>query len=89
MSELQTITNKIYIPTDNTINYIGLIIGPRGRTQKNIENETQCSIKICGSGSAKIKSDQDEPLHVLITGTDSNNVEIAASIIEKLINLQE
>jgi splicing factor 1 len=89
MSDLQTITNKIFIPKDNNINYIGLIIGPRGITQKNIEKETQCFVKICGSGSFKINSEFEEPLHVLITGTDSNNVEIATSMIEKLINLQE
>ena len=35
-----------------TYNFIGLIIGPRGNTQKKLEGETGCKISIRGKGSA-------------------------------------
>lgn len=54
----------------------GLIIGPRGNTQKRMQMETNTKIAIRGRGSVKEgaardpKYDygEDEELHVLITG---------------------
>ena len=45
----------IYLPkqTDPNTNYIGLIIGPRGNTQKEMEQATNTKISIRGKGSAK------------------------------------
>lgn len=34
-------------------NFIGLIIGPRGNTQKRMEKETRCKIAIRGKGAVK------------------------------------
>ena len=59
--------------------HAGLIIGPRGNTQKRMQMETNTKIAIRGRGSVKEgaardpKYDygEDEDLHVLITG-DSN-----------------
>lgn len=41
---------KLYIPIRDFPNYnfIGLIIGPRGNTQKRLERETHCKISIRG-----------------------------------------
>lgn len=46
---------RIFLPkqTNPLYNYIGLIIGPRGNTQKQMEQETGCKISIRGKGSAK------------------------------------
>ena len=46
---------KITIPQERfpEYNFIGLIIGPRGNTQKRMERETGCKISIRGKGSAK------------------------------------
>ncbi len=56
-------------------NFIGLIIGPRGLTQKQMEKDTGCKIAIRGKGSVKdgkqtTASNLDEPLHVMITAPD-------------------
>lgn len=69
---------KIYIPQKDFpgYNFIGLIIGPRGNTQKRMQKETNTKIAIRGRGSVKEgaardpKYDygEDEELHVLITG---------------------
>jgi hypothetical protein len=51
----QRFTNKIYIPINEYpgYNFIGLIIGPRGNTQKRMQTETNTKIAIRGRGSVK------------------------------------
>lgn len=90
-------TKKIYIPVDEhpTYNFIGLIIGPRGKTQKEMELSTNCKIAIRGKGSikegargrrdGKILEGDDEPLHVVVTGDEQENVERAAKMIEDML----
>ena len=90
-------TKKIYIPVDDhpTYNFIGLIIGPRGKTQKDMEQQTNCKIAIRGKGSikegargrrdGKILEGDDEPLHVVVTGDEQENVERAAKMIEDML----
>ena len=48
-------SRKIRIPIEEHPNYnfIGLIIGPRGKTQKELEARTGCKIAIRGKGSVK------------------------------------
>ena len=46
---------KIYLPTDDPdAKYIGMIIGPKGETQKKLEQKTNTKISIRGKGSAKV-----------------------------------
>ena len=50
-------------------NYIGLILGPGGNTQKYLEGKTGCKISVRGKGSSNTKKvdwDMDDKLHVLI-----------------------
>eukprot|EP01038_Epipyxis_sp_PR26KG_P010169 gene10169-13679_t len=86
---------RIFIPkqTNPQNNYIGLIIGPRGNTQKQMEQETNCKISIRGKGSQKEGSkgrlnknlDEDEELHCHITGDSEEDVARAAKMIEDLL----
>ncbi|KAL3767088.1 hypothetical protein ACHAWO_003395 [Cyclotella atomus] len=89
---------KIPIPVEEhpTYNFIGLIIGPRGKTQKEMENKTGCKIAIRGKGSIKEgargrlttttpQEGADEPLHVLVTGEDPTQIEIAAEMIRSML----
>lgn len=90
---------RIYIPkqTNPLYNFIGLIIGPRGNTQKQMEQETGTRISIRGKGSAKEGSkgrsikviDEDEELHVHITGETEANVDRAAKMIEEILTPNE
>lgn len=74
-------------------NFIGLIIGPRGNTQKRLEMETNTKISIRGKGSVKEGSkgranknvDESEELHVHITGDDEAKVIQAAKMIAELL----
>lgn len=78
----QKLSKKIYIPLRDhpSYNFIGLIIGPRGNTQKRMERETNTRIAIRGKGSSKEGSrgkkmvDDDDDLHVLITGERESDV---------------
>jgi len=61
-------SRKIYIPNDDN-NYLAMVIGPRGCTQKQLEAKTGCSISIRGRGSNQfIKSNalDDERLYILV-----------------------
>jgi splicing factor 1 len=82
---------KIMIPVDKypDYNFFGIIIGPRGNTQKRMEKETGAKIAIRGKGAAKPgKKNQpgdDEPLHVFISADTDDALQKAADIIERLL----
>jgi len=87
-------TKKIFIPVEKhpDYNFIGLIIGPRGITQKQMEKETGAKIAIRGKGSVKdgkgrdIKqTGEDEELHVLVTADTEDQLKAAQIQIEKLL----
>ena len=87
---------KIIIPVAEPpgYNFFGLIIGPRGNTQKRMQAETNTRIAIRGRGSVKeghatlpgrYDPADDEPMHVLITGDAQRDVDAAAEMVEKLL----
>ncbi|KAL3652321.1 hypothetical protein CASFOL_002002 [Castilleja foliolosa] len=90
---------KLYIPLKEYpgYNFIGLIIGPRGNTQKRMERETGAKIVIRGKGSIKEgrlqqKRDASKPdladnedLHVLVEADTQEALEAAAGMVEKLL----
>ncbi|GLT40247.1 hypothetical protein SLA2020_143970 [Shorea laevis] len=89
---------KLYIPMKEYpgYNFIGLIIGPRGNTQKRMEKETGAKIVIRGKGSVKegrlqqkkdLKPDpsENEDLHVLVEAETEESLEAAAAMVEKLL----
>jgi len=90
-------SRKIRVPVDKhpTYNFIGLILGPRGKTQKELEAKTGCKIAIRGRGSmkegargrrdGKVMEGENEPLHVVITGDDQNAVDAASEMIEQML----
>jgi splicing factor 1 len=84
-------TKKIYIPIKNypDYNFIGLIIGPRGMTQKQMEKETGAKIAIRGRGSVKEgkghQPGEEEDLHCLITGDTKAQITSAAKMVKKLL----
>jgi len=90
-------TKKIFIPIQKypEYNFIGLIIGPRGNTQKKMEKETGCKIVIRGKGSVKEGNrgrkdgkpnpGEDDELHVLITADTEGQLEKAGRMIQDLL----
>ncbi|XP_071738494.1 splicing factor-like protein 1 [Rutidosis leptorrhynchoides] len=93
------VQKKLYIPMKEYpgYNFIGLIIGPRGNTQKRMERETGAKIVIRGKGSIKegrlqqkrdLKHDpsENEDLHVLVEADTQESVDAAAGMVEKLLH---
>lgn len=76
-------TNKVYIPVEEfpEHNFVGLIIGPKGSTQKQLERITRARIYIRGS----YKDNYVEPLHCYITAETQENLQRATAVIENLI----
>lgn len=81
------IQEKIFIPVNEypEYNFIGRILGPRGMTIKQMEQETECKIMIRGKGSLRDKKKEmanygkvnwehlEEELHILIQCEDTPN----------------
>jgi splicing factor 1 len=97
MKPTKRTAEKILIPVADypEINFMGLIIGPRGNTQKRMEQETGCKISIRGKGAhdkkarreGRVDPDENEPLHVLITCSQGEEgLDKCADMIRKLLN---
>jgi splicing factor 1 len=92
------IIKRMFIPTEDFpgYNFFGLIIGPRGKTQKEMEAKAGVKISIRGKGSVKEgargrrstkpEPGNDLPLHVKITGESEEGIAIATKLIEPLLN---
>lgn len=88
-------TEKIFIPVKDypEINFIGLLIGPRGNTLKKMEGESGAKISIRGKGSVKEGKGpstgphptEDEDLHCLITADTEEKIAKAIKAINRVI----
>ncbi|KAK3366079.1 hypothetical protein B0T24DRAFT_637856 [Lasiosphaeria ovina] len=87
---------KVYVPVNDypEINFIGLLIGPRGNTLKKMESESGAKIAIRGKGSVKEgkgrsdaahSSNQEEELHCLIMADTEDKVNKAKKLIHNVI----
>ncbi|CAB4432168.1 unnamed protein product [Rhizophagus irregularis] len=90
------VQDKVYIPAKEfpEINFIGLLIGPRGNTLKKMESESGAKISIRGRGSVKegksrtdaaANANQEEDLHCLVTADAEEKVAKAVKMINKII----
>ncbi|XP_023323335.1 protein held out wings isoform X2 [Eurytemora carolleeae] len=80
-------TEKVYVPVKDhpEFNFVGRILGPRGLTAKQLEQETGCKVMVRGKGSMRDKKKEEQnrgkpnwehlndELHVLITVEDCEN----------------
>ncbi|RPA90974.1 hypothetical protein L873DRAFT_1820181, partial [Choiromyces venosus 120613-1] len=87
---------KVYVLVGDypEINFIGLLIGPRGHTLKYIEKESGVKVAIRGKGSIKegkggsdlaLASDQDKNLHCLIISPNPDFILKAKKMINEII----
>ena len=75
------------------MNFVGLLIGPKGIYQKRLEEQTGCKDIIRGKGSHKeghplANEDQDEQ-HVLIIGTPEEKVSAAKDLVCRVLTADE
>jgi len=90
---------KVYIPQKNypSYNFVGLILGPRGLTQKRIETETGAKVTIRGKGAAKeggqirldargrLPAGWNDETHVHVTAESWDKVDAALELVEPLL----
>lgn len=87
---------RIYFPIEkhSDINFLGLVVGPRGMNQRKMEKETGCKISIRGKGAhkdgkmrkdGKHDPDEDLPLHVHISADTMDAVERGVKAINELL----
>lgn len=86
---------KIYLPEDEfpQHNFIGMIIGPRGSTQRRMEKESGAKISLRGRGATKegqLKrtadtAENDEPLHLIITADTDEQLNMAYNMVKPLL----
>ena len=94
---LNKVNEKLYIPDKDYshINFIGLLIGPRGNTLKKMEADSGAKISIRGKGSVKegknrgetgLMPGEEEELHCLVTADSEEKVKKALETIKNIIN---
>lgn len=100
-----TFEEKYYIPVAQypEINFVGLLLGPRGNTLKRLQLESKCKIAIRGRGSVKEgKSagdlpdgalNMEDPLHCLIIGDSEDKtykgVKLCQGVVIKAVTSPE
>lgn len=64
-----TLSASLPLPTnDSSVNWAGRVIGPKGRTLKNLRMKTGCRVEVKGKGVNR--GNQDEALHIAISAID-------------------
>lgn len=77
---------KLFVPVKEypTYNFIGLILGPKGKTQKRMEKETGTKIFLRGKGSRSGEA-EDQDLHVQVEASNQQALDAAVAMVEKLL----
>lgn len=83
---------KLYIPIKDypDINFVGLLLGPRGNTLRQLQNDSGAKLAIRGKGSIKDgkqddRSNVEDDLHVLITADTTARINKAIKLTNEVI----
>lgn len=88
---------KVYIPAKDypEVNFIGLLLGPRGNTLRKLQEESGARIAIRGRGSVKEGKDTsnlsphlnnlEDDLHVLITCDQESKIRMGVRLVNEII----
>mmetsp|Transcript_8225 Transcript_8225/g.7365 ORF Transcript_8225/g.7365 Transcript_8225/m.7365 type:complete len:592 (+) Transcript_8225:63-1838(+) len=88
---------KVYIPTKQypDVNFIGLLIGPRGETQRQMQERTGAKLSFRGKGAHRDGTlpqghpDDNDDLHVNVEGTDEAVERCVKELEQILFNPEE
>ena len=77
---------KIAFPVQADMNFLGLVIGPKGQTQKAMEQASGARILVRGRGASKEGEEgSDEDMHVLILADDEQQLAKAEELVNDLL----
>lgn len=84
---------KFYLPVQTypEINFVGLLLGPRGQELKRLETESGARISIRGRGSIKEsgqeQNDETEGLHCVVSSASIECVSKAFALIQQIVDM--
>lgn len=97
--------DKYYIPVEQypEINFVGLLLGPRGKTLKQLQLDSKCKIAIRGRGSVKEGKgsndlpegamNMEDPLHCLVIADSEekvyNGIKACQAVVIKAVTSPE
>jgi len=67
------------------LNFLGLILGPRGSCLEKLRKDTRCNIILKGKGTKHNQDSEDEPMHLTISGETREGVKKAGDFLRQLI----
>jgi len=90
MTRLTKLSRKVFLPvrTYPHINFIGLLLGPRGNALRAMEAESGAKIGIRGRGSVKEggrSATSNEDLHCVVTAESQAGLDRAEQLIEQVV----
>ena len=83
------ICKKIEIPQISDINFVALIVGPRGINHKRLQDESRCRIEFRGkesSSNSQTFEESEMPLHVHIEADTDSDMDLAVALIVPLLS---
>ena len=91
LQKASKIVKKIEIPSSDfpDVNFVAVMVGPRGITHKYLQDESRCRIEFRGIGSSSNAQSYEEsqlPLHVHIEGDTDEDMELATSLVAPLLD---
>ena len=60
VNDQSKIKRRIELPRDSNFNYTGILIGPKGNNQKQLEERTGCKVMLRGKGSQNPCGDAED-----------------------------
>eukprot|EP00750_Incisomonas_marina_P000602 INCI10434.4.p1 GENE.INCI10434.4~~INCI10434.4.p1 ORF type:complete len:603 (-),score=116.48 INCI10434.4:722-2530(-) len=82
----QNLEAKIPVPDNPEINFVGLLLGPRGATQKDMESRSGARILLRGRGASRDSHEAEEPLHVVINADTQEQLDIASRLVGEILH---
>lgn len=83
------IVKKIEIPDHPDVNFVAVIVGPRGINHKRLQDESRTRIEFRGidsSSNTQSFEESEMPLHVHVEAETDEDMELAVSMILPLLN---
>lgn len=83
-------SEKLYIPAKEypDINFVGLLLGPRGNTLRQLQENSGAKLAIRGKGSVKdgkLSNSQEDELHVVISAETTARIQKAIQLTNEVI----
>lgn len=81
---------KVYVPASEhpSINFVGLLLGPRGQELRRLELASGARISIRGRGSIKEGNNEEtEPLHCIVSSASPDGVNRARREIKRIVDI--